>query len=82
MQDASGLLKEALDLLRQYNAAPVLQLEVQTAYEVWVRCADCAESVSAVLRSTIAGVLHRLCRIASPRAPPDIPHEHPVLWGL
>ncbi len=34
MQDASGLLKEALDLLRQYNAAPALQLEVQTAYEV------------------------------------------------
>ena len=34
MQDASGLLKEALDLLRQYNAAPALQLEVQTACEV------------------------------------------------
>ena len=33
MQDASGLLKEALELLQQYRAAPALQSEVQAAYE-------------------------------------------------
>ena len=54
MQDASGLLKEALDLLRQYSAAPALQLEVQTAYQVRARHAACAKSVSAVLTSVTA----------------------------
>ena len=49
MQDASGLLKEALDLLRQYNAAPALQLEIQTAYEV--RAYDSASARSC----------HKLC---------------------
>ena len=34
VQDASALLKEALDLLRQYKVAPALQAEVQAAYEV------------------------------------------------
>ena len=34
VQDASGLLGKALELLRQYKAAPALQLEVQAAYEV------------------------------------------------
>ena len=34
VQDASALLKEALDLLRQYKAAPALQAEVQAAHEV------------------------------------------------
>ena len=33
MQDASGLLKEALELLQHYGAAPALQSEVQAAYE-------------------------------------------------
>ncbi len=47
MQDVSGLLKEALDLLRQYNAAPALQLEVQTAYEVRASAPAFAKSVTA-----------------------------------
>ena len=34
VQDASALLKEALELLQQYKAAPALQAEVQAAHEV------------------------------------------------
>ena len=34
VQDASALLKEALELLRQHKAAPALQAEVQAAHEV------------------------------------------------
>ena len=56
VQDASALLKEALDLLRQYKAAPALQAEVQAAYEVgrlWPTMRTISALVLAKLQSLV-----------------------------
>ena len=48
VQDASALLKEALDLLRQYKAAPALQAEVQAAHEV-----RCTWPISCIIHASV-----------------------------
>ena len=60
MQDASALLKEALDLLRQYKAAPALQAEVQAACEA--SCMRSTMHVTYVLVLSDLQSLSRSCR--------------------
>ena len=74
VQDASALLKEALDLLRQYKAAPALQAEVQAAHEVtctWPTTCIIHASVLAEMQSHVgsqpcrASIFCRRMKIAS-----------------